>query len=62
MAKFSVGYLENYEITALVAVSFSVVMRYKIRKIKQTLLVQSFKCQAKDLWKSREKNEPRHDR
>lgn len=34
MAKFSVGYLENYEITAVVAVSFSVVMRYKIGKIK----------------------------
>ena len=45
------------QMITLLAVSVSVVMRYKIRKIKQTLLVQSFKLQAKDLWKSKEKSE-----
>lgn len=34
MTKFSIEYLENHEMAALVAVSFPVVMRYKIGKIK----------------------------
>lgn len=56
LAKILIQCLENHEMTVITAVSYSSVIRYKIGKIKQILLVWSLKLQAKDPWIRGEKN------